>query len=68
MDKKKIKRTFDKINQNCELFFRKTQEVFGCLQLWVFNSKLRLSTSAVKCDLVYLYPEHLTDVSWRKFN
>jgi hypothetical protein len=35
----------DKRNQNSELFFRQTQEVFGCLQLWVFNPKLRLSTA-----------------------
>jgi hypothetical protein len=39
----------DKRNQNSEPFFRQTQEVFGCLQLWVFNPKHRLST-AVKCD------------------
>jgi hypothetical protein len=43
----------DKRNQNSELFFRQTQEVFGCLQLRVFNPKLRLST-AVKCDPVFI--------------
>jgi hypothetical protein len=41
----------DKKNQNSGLFFRQTQEVFGCLKLWVFNPKLGLST-AVKCDTV----------------
>jgi hypothetical protein len=39
----------DKGNQNSALFLRQTQEAFGCLQLWVFNPKPRLST-AVKCD------------------
>jgi hypothetical protein len=38
----------DKRNQNSEL----THEVFGCLQLWVFNPKLELST-AVKCDPLF---------------
>jgi hypothetical protein len=32
--------TRDKGNKNSELLFRQTQEVFGCLQLWVFNPKL----------------------------
>jgi hypothetical protein len=27
----------DKKNQNSELFFRQTHEIFGCLQLWVLN-------------------------------
>jgi hypothetical protein len=44
----------DKRNQTSELFFiRQTQKVFGCLQLWVFNSKLRLSTT-VKWDPVFI--------------
>jgi hypothetical protein len=36
----------DKRHQNSELFFRQTQdqEAFGCLQLWAFDPKLRLST------------------------
>jgi hypothetical protein len=37
-----------KRNQNSELFFR-SHEVFGCLQLCVFNPSLELST-AVKCN------------------
>jgi hypothetical protein len=44
--------TRDKGNKNSELLFRQTQEVFGCLQLWVFNPKLRLST-AVKYHPVF---------------
>jgi hypothetical protein len=48
----KAKMPRDKRNQNSEHFFRQIQEVFGCLQLWVFNSKLRLST-AVKSDPVF---------------
>jgi hypothetical protein len=39
-------------NQNSELFFGQTHELFGCLQLQVFNPKLGLST-AVKCDTVF---------------
>jgi hypothetical protein len=43
----------NKRNQNFELFFRQTLEVFGCLQLWVFNPNLRLSTAvdpaAIQC-------------------
>jgi hypothetical protein len=42
----------DKRNQISELFFRQTHEVFGFLQLWVFNPKLGLST-AVKCDPMF---------------
>jgi hypothetical protein len=42
----------DKRNQNSDLFFRQTDEVFGCLQLGVFNPKLGLFT-AVKCDPVF---------------
>jgi hypothetical protein len=47
----------DKRNQNSERFFRlmsstKYLEVFGCLQIWVFNPKLGLST-AVKCNPVF---------------
>jgi hypothetical protein len=42
----------DKRNKIPELFFRETHVVFGCLQLWVFNPKLGLST-AVKCDPVF---------------
>jgi hypothetical protein len=33
-------------------FLGMAHEVFGCLQLWVFNPKLGLST-AVKCDPVF---------------
>jgi hypothetical protein len=36
-----------------EMFIKTTHEVFGCLQLWVFNPKLGLST-AVKCDSVFI--------------
>jgi hypothetical protein len=42
----------DKRNQKSELFFEQTQEVFGYLQLWVFYSKLGLST-AVKYDPMF---------------
>jgi hypothetical protein len=42
----------DKRNQNSELFFRQTGEVFGCLELYVFYSKLGLSIT-VKCDPVF---------------
>jgi hypothetical protein len=37
----------DKRNQNSELFFRQSPEVFGCLQLWVFNSKFGRSNGVV---------------------
>jgi hypothetical protein len=33
-------------------FLGMTHEIFGCLQLWVFNPNLRLSI-AVKCDTVF---------------
>jgi hypothetical protein len=33
-------------------FLRQNHKMFGCLQLWVFNPKLGLST-AVKCDSVF---------------
>jgi hypothetical protein len=36
-----------KRNQNSELFFRQSPEVFGCLQLWVFNSKFGRSNGVV---------------------
>jgi hypothetical protein len=39
-------------NQNSELFYRKTDEVSGCLQLWVFKTKLGLYTAllrAIQC-------------------
>jgi hypothetical protein len=42
----------DKRNQNAELFFRETHEVFGYLQLWVFKPKLGLPTAG-KCDPVF---------------
>jgi hypothetical protein len=38
----------DKRNQNSELFFEQTHEISGCLQFWVFNPKLLLST-AIQC-------------------
>jgi hypothetical protein len=43
----------DKRNQNSDLFFRQTHEVFGCLQLWVFNPKLGLF-AAVKGNPVFI--------------
>jgi hypothetical protein len=43
----------DKRNQNSELFFGQTHEVFGCMQLWVFNPKFGLSNTAVKCNPVF---------------
>jgi hypothetical protein len=48
----KTKMPRDKRKQNSDLFFRQIHEVFGCLQLWVFNPKLGLST-AVKCNPVF---------------
>jgi hypothetical protein len=42
----------DKRNQNSELFFGQTHEVFGCLHFLVFNPKLGLS-AAVKCNPVF---------------
>jgi hypothetical protein len=62
----KITMPHDKSNQNSELFFRQTHEVFGCLQLWVFNTKLGLST-AIKCDPVFrvCLMNHFLFISWK---
>jgi hypothetical protein len=43
----------DKRNQNSEPIFGQNHVVFGCLQFWVFNPQLELST-AVKCTPVLI--------------